>query len=410
MSQKKDVFYSLVTVIFPIIIQMVFTIYVAHNVNRVHYGDFVLIQSMISGFSALLLTIPSASFTRFYNQPGLKDRFINEFRTYNLLISFAAMFLCFFIWLIGLGDISLFEAMIIGITSILIFNFSLKKSSIFLEIERRKTFHISVMEKVSRFFFPIIFYIVFQSSTSLILGLVIGYILLNMMTYNYCDFPIWRFTLSKLRLTFYFRYAWPLMFVALFSWVVSFSDRYFIERYLTKAEVGEYSILAQFSGFMLIFGSVYTIYINPLLYKFYGESKTKGFLLFYKSIATLIPIVIVLYFIFLVLPQSLIAIFISPQLINKPGYILILNILVAAALVSVLVTVFSLKYTLNKRLDILAVAWLFAAVVNLIGNIFIRDYGIIAAAISTLVSNITVLFVLLLFELSQKFIVRQSSL
>ena len=54
-------------------------IYVAHNVNKAHFGYFVLIQSIVAGFSAVLLTVPAAAFTRFYNKPGKKGRFLNNF-------------------------------------------------------------------------------------------------------------------------------------------------------------------------------------------------------------------------------------------------------------------------------------------------------------------------------------------
>lgn len=406
MSRRTGIFYSIFTVIIPIFIQIGFIIYVAHKVDRVHYGYFVLIQTVISGFSALLLTIPAAAFTRFYNKPGKRDRFLNEFRTLNFGISILAIVLSLLIWISGFTGFSFSEAMIIGITSSLAFSFSLKKTSVFLEVERRKTFIISVIEKVSRFIFPIILYIIFQSSMSLMLGLVLGLIILNIMTTPYCRFPKYQFSISKVRQALYFRYAWPLLFVALFSWVVSFSDRYFIDQFLTKNEVGEYSILAQFSGFMFIFGSVYTIYVNPILYKLFGSSKSLGYALFYKSIFALVLMLVCLFVLYLCLPSPIIAVFISPELMSKAGYKTVLDILVASALVSVLVTAFSLKYTLSKRLDVLATGWLLAASANLIGNFLIRDYGIIAAAYSTLMANVTVILALLIYEAHQKFLTK----
>ena len=406
MFRRTDIFYSVFTVVVPICIQIGFMVYVANKVDRVHYGYFVLIQSIISGFSALLLTIPAASFTRFYNRPGLKDRFLNEFRTLNFGISAIAIAISLLMWISGFANFSFLEVMIIGVASSLTFSFSLKKTSVFLEVERRKTFFISVIEKVSRFLFPITLYFIFQSSLSLMLGLVFGLIILNIMTMPHCHFPKYHFSFSKVRSALYFRYAWPLLFVALSSWVVSFSDRYFIDQFLTKIEVGEYSILAQFSSFMLIFGSVYTIYVNPVLYKLFGRSKSLGYAFFNRSILALMLMLVCFFALYLCLPSTLIAIFISPELMNKAGYKFVLDVLVVSASVSVLVTAYSLKYTLNKRLEVLAAGWLFAATANLIGNFFIQDYGIIAAAYSTLVANVTVILALLIYEVRQKFLTK----
>ena len=46
---------------------------------------------------------------------------------------------------------------------------------------------------------------------------------------------------------------------------------------------------------------------------------------------------------------------------------------------------------LFKKLNILSYIYLIAFIVNIIGNLFIKDYGIIAAAISTLISYLVII-------------------
>ena len=52
---------------------------------------------------------------------------------------------------------------------------------------------------------------------------------------------------------------------------------------------------------------------------------------------------------------------------------------------------------LFKKVYILSYIYLIAFIVNIIGNLFIKDYGIIAAAISTLVAYIVILLLQILY-------------
>ena len=52
---------------------------------------------------------------------------------------------------------------------------------------------------------------------------------------------------------------------------------------------------------------------------------------------------------------------------------------------------------LFKKVYILSYIYLIAFIVNIIGNLFIKDYGIIAAAISTLVAYIVILLLQIIY-------------
>ena len=54
---------------------------------------------------------------------------------------------------------------------------------------------------------------------------------------------------------------------------------------------------------------------------------------------------------------------------------------------------YAMYFVLEKKLHIISYAYINAFLVNMIGNLFIKDYGIIAAAISTVLAYIVIVFV-----------------
>ena len=183
-----------------------FTIYVAHRVPKDDFGAFILLQSFVAGLSALLLTIPAAAFTRFYNRPGNSHRYLNEFRTYTILISALAFLFAVLIGLLGFNGLSLKDSLLIGSASTVIFSFSLRKSTIFLEIERGKTFYVALMEKIARFFVPLLVYFFFGGHQALMIDLVIGYIIVVIILGRMHNFGSFSFIVSFRRSRLYFKY------------------------------------------------------------------------------------------------------------------------------------------------------------------------------------------------------------
>ena len=79
--KNKDFTITIFTVITTVAMQFLFIRYASYGISKVDYGNFVLLQTLIAGLSAVLLQIPGQSFDRFYNQSNNKLEFVNEFRT-----------------------------------------------------------------------------------------------------------------------------------------------------------------------------------------------------------------------------------------------------------------------------------------------------------------------------------------
>ena len=73
----------------------------------------------------------------------------------------------------------------------------------------------------------------------------------------------------------YFKFAYPILFVSIFSWGISFLDRYFIEYFINTEKVAIYAILAQVAGIGQIVGQIYFLYVNPKILKMFEENQNK---------------------------------------------------------------------------------------------------------------------------------------
>jgi O-antigen/teichoic acid export membrane protein len=176
------------------------------------------------------------------------------------------------------------------------------------------------------------------------------------------------------------------VFVSIFSWGISFSDRYFIEYLNGTKYVAIYSILAQVAGFGQIIGQIYNMYVTPKVLKLYEENKIKGLLYLNKMLRKLALIFIILACIVFLIPKEVYFILIERTLIVQFYYFWTFYILVIGIFLTVFQTAMSIYLVLFKKLSVLAYINGIAFVVNIIGNFWIKNYGIIAAAISTMIA------------------------
>ena len=97
------------------------------------------------------------------------------------------------------------------------------------------------------------------------------------------------------------------------------------------------------------------------------------------------------------LPKSLLAIIIEEKVIFNDYYYYTFIILFSGVILTVLQTAASMYFVLLKKLHIHAKIFVFAAIINFSLNFLIADYGIMAAAVSTLVAYITLNILILLW-------------
>ncbi len=387
---------SVLTVLIAVVLQFLFIRYASYSIDKVDYGNFVLLQTLIAGLSAIFLQIPGQAFDRFYNQQKDKVIFVNEFRTMLIGINFLSFFVIVFYSYIY--DKFSFEVLVIMfIYFILLNNYALNQKVFLLNMQRGRYFYLKVLEASSKFLFPIIAYFYYQTLESLLVGIITGYIFAYVVLIYFLRNYRYSLVFKWDNLKKYFLFAYPVVFVSIFTWGTSFSDRYFIEYYMTTEDVAVYSLLAMVAGVGSIIGQIYFMYAEPKILKMYEEDSEYTFKMINEYLKRLAMIFSFLLLIALFLPREVYTILLEKDVVYNDYYFKSMMILLVAIFVNILHIAHHMYLKLIKRLDILAYVLFVALVVNLIGNTFIAKYGIMAASISTLMAYITILFLQIIY-------------
>ena len=389
---NKNFLITVLTVLIPVSLQFLYIRYISYSVDKVDYGNFILLQTLIAGLSYIFIQIPSQSYDRFFNTADNKIEFVNEFRTVLILVNLLS--------LIAIGIygfvIKKFSLEILGVTFIyfvLLNNYSFNQKVFLLTLERKKYFYLKVLESIAKFIIPLIFYYYYHTLLSFIFGITVGYLIAFFILWQYMEEYKFNIVIKLHNLKKYFLFAYPILFVSIFSWGISFSDRYFIEFLSGTKDVAIYALLAQVAGIGQMVGQIYFMYINPKVLQMYEKNRDDALEYLSNKLKLLAIIFILLISIAYFLPIQIYEILLEPKIITQNYYFWTFIVLVIGIFLTVFQTAYSMYLNLFKRLDILAYIYLVAFIVNIVGNLFIKDYGIMAAAISTLVSYSAILAV-----------------
>lgn len=386
----KNLTITFFTVAIPILMQFIYIRYISYNVEKEIYGNFVLLQTIIVALSYIFIQIPSQAYDRFYNTTKNKIEFVNEFRTILIIINVLSLMLIVLYGYI-VDKYSMLILFLIFIYFVLLNNYSFNQKVFLLNLERKKYFYLKILESAAKFITPLIAYYYYPSLESFIIGLVIGYLISFIILLTYMKDYKFKIVLNIENQKKYFKFAYPILFVSIFSWGISFVDRYFIEYYLNTEKVAIYAILAQVAGIGQIIGQIYFMYVNPKILKMFEENQNSTLAYLSKMLKWLGLIFILLTLVSFFIPIQIYEILLEPKIIRDNYYFYTFIILLISIFATVYQTAFSMYLNLFKKLNILSYIYLIAFIVNVIGNFFIKDYGIIAAAISTLISYVVIL-------------------
>ena len=384
MLKNKDLKISILTVLIPLILQLVYIRYISYNVDKEVYGNFILLSSFIYGLSQVFLSIPGQAFSRYYNIAENKTYFINEFRTYLIGVNILSIFIVYNLYLIYKDRFGILIYISIYFLFVLFNNYSLNQNIFLLSLKRGKYFILKNLEASAKYILPLFMYYQFGTLESFIGGIILGYIISFIFLLSYLKETPFKIEFNLQNQKKHFIFAYPILISAIFSWSMSFSDRYFIDYYLTTKEVAIYSILAQFSGFAQILAMIYGIYVNPIILREYEKDKALALKLLKKYLKYFLIVLVTVFIFALLLPKSLLIVFIEKEVVFNEYYYNTFIILVLGVILTVYQTALSMYFVLLKRLDIHAKIFMFAAIVNLGLNFLIPEYGIIAASLSTL--------------------------
>lgn len=391
-----DFLLSIVTVIIPILLQLIYIRYVSYSVDKTIYGNFVLLQTLIVALSYIFLQIPGQAYSRFYNSVKDKVEFVNEFRTLLIFINILSFFLIIIYGYVmeKFDNETLF---LLFIYFVILNNYTFNQQIFLFNLDRKKYLVLKILEAMSKFLFPILFYLYYQSLVSFIIGLAVGYSFSFVFLHKYLKYYPFKFTINYINLKKYFIFAYPIFFVSIFSWGISFSDRYFIDYYMGSKDVALYAILAQVTGVGSIIGQIYFMYAEPRILKKFNEDPELTFRMINSYLKKIVVVFCFLLIIAFVLPKEIYTILLNKDIVENDYYFKTMMILLVASFVNILHIAHHMHLKLRNRLDILAYVFLVGFIVNLMGNMFIQQYGIIAAAIATLLAYITILVLQILY-------------
>jgi len=382
---NKSLLITVVTVLVPLTMQAIYIKYVSYYVDKEDYGNFVLLQTLISGMSLVFLQVPSQAYDRYFNTAENKEEFINLFRSLLIIVNVISIPV-----VIIYAEVFERVTLLVMVLTYLYFAFqntySINQKIYLLDLQRKKYFYLKSLEGGAKFILPIVLYAVFGTLASFLFGIVLGYILSSIVLYAFTKTYKFYFYLNLGRLKKYIKYAYPILFVSLFSWGISFSDRYFIEYFSNTESLAIYAILAQVAGFGQVVGQVYAMYVNPILLKSYENSKNQTFASFTRYLIILFGVFVLLFSVFMFLPRELFTFQIQNEVIVNGYYYHVFTVLVLAIFFAVMQLAMIMYFQLIKRLGVVAAIYSVAFIMNIAGCFLVKDFGIIAAAYSTLVA------------------------
>jgi len=224
---------------------------------------------------------------------------------------------------------------------------------------------------------------------------VTGVFLASLITNIYLAILGMVFTYNNFQLTLKFSWLKPLLLFGLplvpasiSLWVMNFSNRYFLVRYTSLSDIGIYSVGARVAGSVILIIIAFRTAWGPFAYSLLKEQKTAERT--YSRALTYFLLVTLFCTVGLSIFGREVVIFLATPAYEESA--LLIPWLCYAAIAWGCVYIVGIGYGIAKKSYHTAISTLLAALVTISLNILlISTWGIIGAAISTMIGNITAL-------------------
>lgn len=259
--------------------------------------------------------------------------------------------------------------------------------SFFRTFQQMKLFSMLSLSQTYLSVFIVIFLILSGYSVS---GAVFGYVIAQLVVFLLSMALIIRqigFKFPKFEnIREYLSFGIPTVPGNLSSWMVDLSDRYVIGILLGTAFVGYYSPGYTIGNIIIMFMAPFGFLLPPLLSSYYDQNKIEEVERHLQySLKYFMLLAIPAVFGVSILSKPLLTVLSTPE-IAANGYLITPFVALGAFLLGIYGIV-SQVLSLEKKTKIIGSLWMTAAIVNIILNIlFVPHFGIVAAAISTLIA------------------------
>lgn len=228
------------------------------------------------------------------------------------------------------------------------------------------------------------------------LGQIIGLFTAALILAPICFYIAWKqfdFTINWTILREGLSFSWPFIPTLLMSWVLSLSDRIFIERMLSLEDLGIYGMGYKISSILLIISGAISLAYSPQFYKIANEQSiqiAKEKIKAYSDV--LIPLLILFTFALSLFAWEIVTFSLDEKYL--PSLPIIRIILLAHLLSSILSITSNLYFYQAKKTFLHMLSYIFACLIKLILNYFlILELGLIGAAIASVISAIVLVII-----------------
>lgn len=358
-------------------------------ISTSEYGQVGLLVAIEGLLSMVLLVGQEKAVLRFQNQVDYDVYgYTMKIAAFTFLIAVGGIVIagCFADSLFG---VKLFPDLFILLISIFFFNAIRLKMALARINDDTRVFWISRLTYQGAKFLAVV-------ALSYLLGSATGYIygcfLAAILASGLLFLPSKQISVPQLKafsfdknIKFLILFGWPFIFHALSGNILSYADRFFIEGYLNKTELGVYTFAYTIGSSLTFLFVAISAYFEPLVYKHASDqTKYKKILrVYYKALigaSCFYAVFLIIFFNWYTKK------FLSADFQEGIG---ILYIIIAAHLINPLYLIANFELTIYNATKLVAISTLIAGLINILFNILlIPRMGVAGAAYSTLISYV----------------------
>lgn len=384
---KESSIYSLQPTFEKLIGFVLLPIYTAY-LSTAEYG---MLQYIITIGAFLLMIISGGLQTSFWKFRSDDNQASNEEVALNILLTQLSIGVCVVILLYLVKD-RVFDQNISTLVVIYVVGqviYTMYRSILFVLRAAHKPVHyvvVAILYALILAGLNILFIVYFKMNyAGIIYGIVISNILFSFLLIMYSKEYSGKINL-KLSAEM-LKYGAPLILGNLAALVISMSDRLFLKAYSTESELGLYSIGYQFANLVMVFLiTPFFLGWNPMRWEICKMENAKEiFSKIYKGLLFFLPVAALMII--------SIAIIVGKFLVSNSEYLSGFSITATIAFSHVFFALYyfnSMGMLFQNKTKLITATILTAAFVNMLLNyMFIPEYGMIGAALATLLSYFT---------------------
>ena len=170
------------------------------------------------------------------------------------------------------------------------------------------------------------------------------------------------------------------------SWGLSWCNRYFIDYFESVESVGLFSLITGIAGMTIVISQIFTTYVNPKVLRLWELDKNMALKFFFQALSyfAVFQITVILLGLFcanfIMFELAAVSYEKFPESSNIFVLMLLANLLMGFSVC------LGLIFSLMNKMALFCNFHLVSFFINICGNFFIEDYGLLAVAISSVVA------------------------